>query len=100
MNYIPAGWEIHNARMDDNEELLKNSNYTYQDIKDDKVLTYFDLASNQSKTFNINLNAAYEGKYYLPAINTEAMYDNTVFARTKGFWIKVVKSKEQKVASK
>ncbi len=100
MNYIPAGWEIHNARMDDNEELLKNSNYTYQDIKDDKVLTYFDLASNQSKTFNISLNAAYEGKYYLPAINTEAMYDNTVFARTKGFWIKVVKSKDVKVASK
>lgn len=100
MNYVPAGWEIHNARMDNNEELLKNSNYTYQDIKDDKVLTYFDLASNQSKTFNISLNASYEGKYYLPAVNAEAMYDNSVFARTKGFWIKVVKSKEQKVAGK
>ena len=100
INYVPAGWEIHNARMDDNEELLKNSNYTYQDIKDDKVLTYFDLASNQTKTFNVSLNAAYEGKYYLPAVSAEAMYDNSVFARTKGFWIKVVKSKDVKVASK
>lgn len=100
MNYIPSGWEIHNARMDDNEEALKNANYTYQDIKDDKVLTYFDLYNNESKTFNIMLNASYEGSYYLPAINVEAMYDNSVFARTKGQWIKVVKQSNPSVAEK
>jgi len=100
MNYIPSGWEIHNARMDENEAALKNSEYTYQDIKDDKVLTYFDLNTNESKTFNIMLNASYEGRYYLPAINVEAMYDNSIYARTKGQWIKVVKQKEEKVAGK
>jgi uncharacterized protein YfaS (alpha-2-macroglobulin family) len=100
INYIPSGWEIHNARMDDNEAVLKNSSYTYQDIKDDKVLTYFDLNSNESKTFNLMLNASYEGKYYLPALNVEAMYDNSIFARTKGQWIKVVKQKTDGVAGK
>lgn len=88
--YIPSGWEIHNSRMDENEP-VKGINYTYQDIKDDKVLTYFDLRNTETKTFNITLNSAYEGKYYLPAVNTEAMYDNSVFARNKGQWIKVVK---------
>ena len=92
-NYIPSGWEIHNARMDGNEAALKNSEYSYQDIKDDKVLTYFDLYTNESKTFNLVLNASYEGHYYLPALNAEAMYDNFVYARTKGQWIKVVKDK-------
>jgi uncharacterized protein YfaS (alpha-2-macroglobulin family) len=87
--YIPSGWEIHNSRMDEGPQ--ENINYTYQDIKDDKVLTYFDLRTTESKTFNIQLNAAYEGKYYLPAVNTEAMYDNTVFARNKGQWIRVLK---------
>jgi uncharacterized protein YfaS (alpha-2-macroglobulin family) len=86
--------------MDENEAALKNSEYTYQDIKDDKVLTYFDLNTNESKTFNIMLNASYEGRYYLPAINVEAMYDNSIYARTKGQWIKVVKQKEEKVAGK
>ncbi|MBK6522931.1 MAG: hypothetical protein IPG08_11705 [Sphingobacteriaceae bacterium] len=100
MNYIPSGWEIHNARMDENEAALKNSDYTYQDIKDDRVMTYFDLNQNQSKTFNIMLNASYEGKYYLPAVNVEAMYDNSIFARTKGQWIKVVKQVDEKVAGK
>jgi uncharacterized protein YfaS (alpha-2-macroglobulin family) len=90
--YIPSGWEIHNSRLDENEP-SKAPNFTYQDIKDDKVFTYFDLRTIESKTFNITLNAAYEGKYYLPAVNTEAMYDNSVFARNKGQWIKVVKGK-------
>jgi len=99
-NYIPSGWEIHNARMDENEAAMKNSSFTYQDIRDDKVLTYFDLNHYDTKTFNLMLNASYEGRYYLPAINLEAMYDNTVYARTKGQWIKVVKQKNTSVAGK
>ncbi|MCC6369488.1 MAG: hypothetical protein IT236_00640, partial [Bacteroidia bacterium] len=100
MSYIPSGWEIHNSRMDDNEAAMKNSPYTYQDVKDDKVLTYFDLAIRESRTFNLMLNASYEGRYYLPAISAEAMYDNTVFARNKGQWINVVKTKSTAVSTK
>lgn len=100
INYMPSGWEIHNTRMDGNEASMKNSVYDYQDIKDDRVMTYFDLYTNESKTFNILLNSSYAGKYYLPAVNVEAMYDKSVFARTKGQWIKVVKQKQNGVASK
>lgn len=91
LNYIPSGWEIHNSRMDENEALLKNSSYDYQDIRDDKIMTYFDLKSNETKTFRFGLNASYLGNYYLPGINVEAMYDNSAFTRKKGSWIKVVK---------
>jgi uncharacterized protein YfaS (alpha-2-macroglobulin family) len=91
-NYIPSGWEIHNARMDNNEEAMKSADFTYQDIKDDKVFTYFDLGMHESKTFNLLMNASYEGRYYLPAVNVEAMYDNSIFARTKGRWVRVVKT--------
>jgi uncharacterized protein YfaS (alpha-2-macroglobulin family) len=98
--YIPSGWEIHNSRLDENEP-VKANNFTYQDIKDDKVLTYFDLRTTETKVISITLNAAYEGKYYLPSVNTEAMYDNSVFARNKGQWIRVVKGKGNNgVASK
>jgi len=91
-NYIPSGWEIHNSRMDDNEAAMKSSSYSYQDIRDDRVLTYFDLSRTESKTINVMVNASYEGRFYLPGVNVEAMYDNTVYARTKGQWIRVVKT--------
>jgi alpha-2-macroglobulin len=99
-NNIPSGWEIHNTRMDEGEQSTRFENYTYRDIRDDKVLTYFDLGVNESKTFVLKLNASYEGRFYLPAINAEAMYDNNIFARSKGKWIKVIKQKEEKVAGK
>jgi uncharacterized protein YfaS (alpha-2-macroglobulin family) len=86
--------------LDENESTLKNSAYTYQDIRDDRVFTYFDLNANESKKFTLLLNASYAGKYYLPGANIEAMYDNSVYARKKGQWIKVVKQGEPSVAGK
>jgi alpha-2-macroglobulin len=97
--YIPSGWEIHNSRMDEGAPAGSN-NFTYQDIRDDRVLTYFDLRNTETKTINIQLNSAYEGKYYLPAVNCEAMYDASVFARNKGQWINVVKRTNTGVATK
>ncbi|HRG57689.1 MAG TPA: MG2 domain-containing protein [Bacteroidia bacterium] len=91
LNYIPSGWEIHNSRMDENEASLRNSSYDYQDIRDDKIMTYFDLMGNETKTFKFKLNASYLGSYYMPGINVEAMYDNSAYSRKKGSWIKVVK---------
>lgn len=85
---VPSGWEIHNTRMD-NYSTNASSFFTYQDIRDDRVLTYFDLRANEKKTFKIQLNASYLGKFYLPGISVEAMYDNSIYARTKGKWITV-----------
>jgi hypothetical protein len=100
ISYIPSGWEIHNTRLDDNESTLKNSAYTYQDIRDDRVFTYFDLNASESKKFTILLNSSYAGKYYLPGVNIEAMYDNSVYSRKKGQWIQVVKQTQAGVAAK
>ncbi|MDN5203003.1 MG2 domain-containing protein [Fulvivirgaceae bacterium BMA10] len=88
---FPSGWEIINTRMDDVQ--LNNGAHTptYQDIRDDRVYTYFNLNANKRKTFRILLNASYAGKFYLPAINCEAMYDNTINARRTGHWVEVVK---------
>lgn len=88
---FPSGWEIHNQRMDIGYS-GGNSNYIeYQDIRDDRVYTYFDLDRNQSKTIKIQLHAAFIGEYYLPSIYIEAMYDNTISALKKGKVVKVVK---------
>ncbi len=88
VHIVPSGWEIHNARMDDYSN-NESSYFTYQDIRDDRIYTYFDLKANQSKTFKIQLNSSYLGKFYLPGVSVEAMYDQSIYARTKGKWVTV-----------
>lgn len=79
---IPSGWEIYNERMITPEAESSNK-YTYRDIRDDRVLTYFNLQQGESKTFTVRLQATYAGNFILPAIQCEAMYDPAVLARTK-----------------
>ncbi len=88
---FPSGWEILNSRVN-NFGLVKSSIPEYQDIRDDRVYTYFDLNKGNSKTYRIQLNAAYRGRYYLPTVACEAMYDNSIQARLPGKWINVIKS--------
>ena len=86
-----SGWEIMNTRM----ELVASTKTAeaprYQDIRDDRVYSYFDLGRHQKKTFRVLLHAAYTGRYYLPAVYCQPMYDNTVYAKIPGFWVEVVK---------
>ncbi len=90
---VASGWEIINARMSDFAASGTNASpFTYQDVRDDRVLTYFDLAPGRSKTFRVMLNASYLGKYYLPPVYCEAMYDNTINARIAGRWTMVTAS--------
>lgn len=86
---FPSGWEIRNMRMDGTESLYKEDTYDYRDIRDDRVYTYFSLNKNQKKTFKILLNASYLGKFYLPGVICEAMYDNSVQSRKKGMWVSI-----------
>ncbi|MDR2232341.1 MAG: alpha-2-macroglobulin [Tannerella sp.] len=81
---IPSGWEIYNERMidPDNEDNASNAPYNYQDIRDDRVMTYFDLGIGRSKSFKIRLMASYSGSFIFPAILCEGMYDSSVIART------------------
>ncbi len=90
---FPSGWEIINSRMDNlsNNEVNDNANqYTYQDIKDDRVNTFFNVRQNKQQTYRIQLNAAYEGRFYLPTTACQAMYDNTISASKAGKWVEVV----------
>ena len=85
---FPSGWEIHNSRMDGTAP--GGDTPEYQDIRDDRVYTFFDLKAGKTQTFKILLNASYLGKYYLPTVSVEAMYDKTINARKHGQWVNVV----------
>ena len=107
---FPAGWEIHNDRLDnanpagerepvqrprglfgipDGSRDATQAHVDYTDIRDDRVLQYFGLRPGESIRFTLRLNAAYLGRYYLPSVSVEAMYDATQNARTRGQWTEV-----------
>ncbi len=83
---FPSGWEIINTRLDGSQE---QSIAEYMDIRDDRVMHYFDLEPNKRATFSVLLNASYQGSYYLPSVSVGAMYDNSVFSSKPGRWITV-----------
>ncbi|OXA69968.1 hypothetical protein B0A67_16745 [Flavobacterium aquidurense] len=87
---LPSGFEIVNTRFTDYGDATNNV-ADYIDIRDDRTNFYFGMKSGETKVFRILLNASYLGNYYLPGLQCEAMYDNTFLARTKGFWVEVVK---------
>ena len=88
----PSGWEIHNARLDRGEDPA-DGRIDYQDVRDDRVLTYFSLDEDRALTFSMWFNAAYQGEYYLPAVAAEAMYDASVYARTEGTVVRVAEER-------
>lgn len=102
---FPSGWEIHNSRLDGIDWGDDSAKPEYQDIRDDRIYTYFDLGDGinngwwywygrqmeaKTKTFRVMLNASYLGKFYLPTAYVEAMYDATVNARIPGRWVEVI----------
>ena len=85
--FIPSGWEIINTRYNNYE--TEKSNYDYLDIRDDRANFYFSLNAQETKQFQIKLNASYKGTYYLSGTFAEAMYNVQYNTRNAGKWIKV-----------
>ena len=86
---LPSGWQITSSRLDGSAD--DQERVTYQDLRDDRVMHYFDLkpGNKHRLTVRVALNASFAGRFYLPAWNVEAMYDGTRQARSKGQWIEV-----------
>jgi uncharacterized protein YfaS (alpha-2-macroglobulin family) len=92
---FPSGWEILNARMLGGEGAFKSSYSTYQDIRDDRLYTYFNINQFETLTYYVQLNASYLGRYFLPGTFAEAMYDNSITAGVNGKWVEVVDPQHQ-----
>jgi uncharacterized protein YfaS (alpha-2-macroglobulin family) len=88
---VASGWEIHNQRLGPAGR-RPPPGIEYQDIRDDRVYTYFDLKAGETKTIELVLNASYLGRFYLPPVGVEAMYDATINARAVGRWVEVVQA--------
>ncbi|RLD52389.1 MAG: hypothetical protein DRI94_03295 [Bacteroidetes bacterium] len=83
---FPSGWEIINTRLYDAGYGV-SGNIENQDIRDDRVYTYFNLRRGKSKTFKVMLNASYAGKFWMPPVYCDAMYDASIFSQKGGKYV-------------
>jgi uncharacterized protein YfaS (alpha-2-macroglobulin family) len=79
---IPASWEIINYRLGGEDSSA--SRYKYQDIRDDRIMTYFDLERGASLILTFGVNKTYGGNYFRPAVHAYAMYDESIRALVPG----------------
>ena len=73
------------------EQASNKAKFDYRDLRDDRIYYYFPLKKGEAKTFSLQANASYQGRYYQPAITAEAMYDGNIKATQKGRWLDIVK---------
>jgi uncharacterized protein YfaS (alpha-2-macroglobulin family) len=92
---LPSGWEIENTRLQ-KEDLPQWMNgwvlnrEDYVDIRDDRIMWFFDLPWNQKYCdFAVKLMAVTIGDFELPPTLFEAMYNKDFRAVKKGGKIRV-----------
>ena len=88
---FPSGWEIINTRVNDQATSFTNLGLDFQDFRDDRVYSYFDLSPNKNVVITTLLNATYAGEFDLPASYCEAMYNNEISAIEPGKRVSVVR---------
>ncbi len=78
---VAEGWEIRSV---ETEGALD-----HQDVRDARVDLFFDLDSGESLTATISVTATFKGRFYLPMVTAEAMYDPSIATREPGRWVVV-----------
>ena len=91
---LPAGWEIENARLGRGGSVEWASaeeqwGADYVNIRDDRVEVFGALEAGESKTVVYAVRAVTSGKFTLPPVEAEAMYDPRIWARDPGATVEV-----------
>jgi uncharacterized protein YfaS (alpha-2-macroglobulin family) len=80
---LPSGLEVENPRLASSEELAGkagNLPLDHLDVRDDRLLLFSSLPDNKRRSYTGLLRAVVPGRFRLPPIQAEAMYDPTLRA--------------------
>ncbi len=85
---LPSGLEVENARLATTEKAARardelriaDLQATHLDVRDDRLLIFTDLPDAKPRSFRALLRAVAPGRFRLPPLQAEAMYDGTVRA--------------------
>ena len=87
VDLLPAGFEIENPRLRDSAmppNLAKaQATPTHIDMRDDRLVLAYDKLGAHTSTFYYVVRAVTPGSYQHPPLQSEVMYDPSIFARTE-----------------
>jgi hypothetical protein len=91
---LPAGWEIENARLGRGGQVEwapseEQWSADYVNIRDDRVEVFGSLEAGETKKVVYAVRAVTAGRFTLPPVEAEAMYDPRVWARQPGGTVEV-----------
>jgi len=98
MFMLPSGWEVQNTRLKaemlpEKFSELKLNHEEYLDIRDDRVMWFFDIHQweplSKEIDFILKLNTVTVGEFTMPSIIAEAMYNGSFRASVKGQKVRV-----------
>ena len=75
---LPSGLEVENPRLETTETLswvTRAAQPRHFDLRDDRILIFTDLPANSWQEFYALVRAVSPGKFRLPPVQAEAMYD-------------------------
>ena len=79
VNLLPSGLEVENPRLQTTEQLPwvtdANLQPAYMDLRDDRILLFADLPADSWQTFYTLVRAVAPGRFRLPPVQVEAMYN-------------------------
>jgi len=86
---LPAGFEIENPRLGRStraEWMNEDEMWTpdYMNLRDDRLEAFGAIPAGAHKRIIYTVRAVTSGKFTLPPVEAEAMYDPTLWARDKG----------------
>lgn len=93
---LASGLEIENLRLSGKEypqwvyNIIGNEAYSRNvDIRDDRMVWFFDSYYGNTSYFVLKLNAVTPGEYFMPGATVEAMYSDTIGSSTEGMDVKI-----------
>lgn len=86
---IPAGWEIENPRLGRGSApewvpVDQLWGFDHMDLRDDRLEVFGHLEKGQSATVVYAVRATTAGRFTIPPVEAEAMYDPRIWARQDG----------------
>ena len=87
--WLPSGWEVRNDRLDKLREGKSSAAGDYRDIRDDRVVEYFDLKPKEEREVVLPIQAVQAGSYQGPEAVVEALYDEHIRARVRSPRVRV-----------
>jgi uncharacterized protein YfaS (alpha-2-macroglobulin family) len=86
---LPAGFEIENPRLgrSTRAEWMKDQELwatDFMNLRDDRLEAFGTMASGANKHVIYTVRVVTSGKFTIPPVEAEAMYDPTLWARDKG----------------